>query len=223
MKELRDLERQVLVMFHLESLTQTEIASRLDISCNYVSHILRQSLTKLRKVLTSEEQKDRVLRRQDALVTYEVFDQETGVYTEDYFRGRLSEEVHRACAMANSGVALILLDFEGLDEMGRFYGKQSIQDFLVDAADFLRVSFRRLDVVTRYGKTGFAVILPATQSSVGIVKDRLIKTTSSWTKSRLVPSGHIQLQIGTACSPEDGRLPQELIAAASIPSLSVAA
>jgi RNA polymerase sigma-B factor len=223
MRELRDLERKVLVMFHLESLTQAEIASQLEISCNYVSHILRQSLTKLRKVLTSEEQKDRILRRQDTLVSYEVFDQDTGVYTEDYFASRLSEEVHRAGAIANGGVALILIDFEGLDEMGRFYGEQSIQDFLIDAADFLRVSFRRLDVVTRYGRTGFAVILPSTQGSVVSVKERLIRTTAAWTKSRLVPSGHIRLLIGTACSPDDGRLPRELIAAADIARLPVAA
>src|SRR5579871_4836488 len=47
MKELRDLERQVLVLFHFEAMNQTEIANHLNISCNYVSHILRQSLSKL--------------------------------------------------------------------------------------------------------------------------------------------------------------------------------
>ena len=40
-------------LYYEERLTQTEIAARLEISCNYVSHILRQSLMKLRKVLTS--------------------------------------------------------------------------------------------------------------------------------------------------------------------------
>ena len=43
MKELRDVERQVLILFHFECLNQTEISARLGISCNYVSHILRQS------------------------------------------------------------------------------------------------------------------------------------------------------------------------------------
>jgi RNA polymerase sigma-B factor len=38
MRQLRDLERQVLVLFHFDSLNQTEIANRLGISCNYVSH-----------------------------------------------------------------------------------------------------------------------------------------------------------------------------------------
>jgi RNA polymerase sigma-B factor len=223
MKELRDLEREVLIMFHLESLTQTEIAASLDISSNYVSHILRQSIAKLRKVLTDEEQKDRLLRRQGASIQFEVLDQDTGVYTEEYFRNRLAEEVHRASSVENSGVAIVLLEFDGLEDLARFYGQQSVQDFLIDAADFLKESFRRLDVVTRYGKTGFAVILPSTKGTVSIVKQRLIQTTSSWAKSRLVPSGHIQVQIGTSYSPEDGRAAQDLIAAASISSYQVAA
>jgi RNA polymerase sigma-B factor len=223
MKELRELERQVLVMFHMESLTQTEIAGQLDISCNYVSHILRQSLAKLRKVLTSEEQKDRVLRRQGSSVSYEVLDQDTGVYTEEYFRNRLAEEIHRAGASNNSGVALILLDFDGLGDLRNFYGQQSVQEFLIDVADFLRDSFRRLDVLTRFGQTGFAVILPSTQGAVSVVRQRLIQTTGKWTKARLVPSGHIQLQIGTSCSPEDGQSAGELIAAASRASFAIAA
>jgi RNA polymerase sigma-B factor len=178
-----------------------------------VSHILRQSLLKLRKVLTSEEQKDRVLRRQSATVPFEVLDEETGAYTEEYFRNRLEEEVHRASSDGSS-VALVLVEFVGLEEMARFYGPQSVTDFLADAADFLRDSFRRLDVVARYGVTGFAVILPSTRTGVAIVRQRLIQTTSNWTKSRLVPSTGITARVGTACSPDDGKTTGELIASA---------
>ena len=48
-------------------------------------------------------------------------------------------------------------------------------DFLIEAANFLRESFRRLDVVARFGKTGFAVILQSTGSTVSIVHQRLIQ------------------------------------------------
>ncbi len=222
MRELRDLERQVLVLFHFECLNQTEIAARLDISCNYVSHILRQSLMKLRKVLTSEEQKDRVLRRQSSTFGFEVLDSETGAYTEEYFRNRLEEEVHRASS-EDSSVALVIVEFRGLEEMGRFYGPQSVIDFLTDAAEFLRESFRRLDVVARYGKTGFAVILPSTRGNVTIVRQRLLQTTASWAKTRLLPAGNVQVFIGTACSPEDGRTASELISFATPNVIDVAA
>ncbi len=222
MKELRDLERQVLVLFHFEAMNQTEIANQLNISCNYVSHILRQSLSKLRKVLSSEEQKDRILRRQTSTVTFEVIDEETGAYTEEYFRNRLEEEVHRASSH-DSSVALVVVMFEGLQEMGRFYGSQSVNDFLIDAAEFLRDSFRRLDVVARYGKTGFVVILPSTGSTVSIVHHRLLQQTASWTKGRLTPAGNVRVHIGTACSPNDGKSASQLLAAALPKELEKAA
>jgi len=222
MRELRELERQVLILFHFESLNQTEIAARLNISCNYVSHILRQSLLKLRKVLTSEEQQDRVLRRQSSTVGYEVLDEELGVYTEDYFRNRLEEEVHRASSDSSS-VALVLIEFEGLDSLAKFYGSQSVSDFLADAAEFFRESFRRLDVVARHGESGFAVILPSTRTSVAIVRQRLVQTTAKWTKARMLPAGNISARVGTACSPEDGRTALELIASAEPVPLDQAA
>lgn len=59
--QLRELEQKVLVSFHFDAKSQTEIAAELGISCNYVSHILRQSLSKLRRILSNEEASDRML------------------------------------------------------------------------------------------------------------------------------------------------------------------
>lgn len=213
MKQLRDLERQVLVLFHFESKSQTEIAAHLGISCNYVSHILRQSLAKLRRILSNEEEKDRLLRRQSASLEFDVVDRATGAYTEGFFRNRLEEELHRASAN-ESGVALILIKFEGLEAMGRFYGEQSVLDFLADAAEFFRDNLRRLDVVARYGETGFGILLPLTATSVDLVRERLLQRISDWTSNRLGPNGGIRVELGQACSPVDGRNSSQLIKAA---------
>lgn len=214
MSQLRDLERQVLVLFHFESMNQTEIASNLGISCNYVSHILRQSLAKLRKILTVEEEKDRVLRRQTTSVDYDLVCSTTGVYTESFFKGRLQEELHRANA-DDKELALVLVRFEGLDAMRRFYGEQSVLDFLTDAAEFLKTSVRRLDIVCRYGETGFAIILPFTGASVGLVRQRLLKQAGSWTFGRLGPRTSVSVQIGQAFVPKDGKSVSDLVAAAT--------
>lgn len=213
MKQLRDLERQVLVLFHFESKSQTEIAASLGISCNYVSHILRQSLAKLRRILSNEEEKDRLLRRQSESLEFDVVDRATGAYTEGFFRNRLEEELHRASAN-ESGVALILIKFEGLEAMGRFYGEQSVLDFLADAAEFFRDNLRRLDVVARYGETGFGILLPLTATNVDLVRERLLKRISDWTSSRLGPNGGIRVELGQACSPVDGRNSSQLLKAA---------
>lgn len=210
MKQLRDLERQVLVHFHFDAMNQTEIASKLGISCNYVSHILRQSLAKLRTILVSEEEKDRVLRRQADAIDYDVLDGTTGVYTEAYFRSRLEEEIHRSTG-AEGAVAIVVVEIEGLDHLQSFYGRQSVDDFLMDAADFLKNQVRRLDVVARWGESGFALLLPATGSSVTLLQRRVTSRISTWMASRFSAAGSLAVNIGAASFPEDGRNGKELI------------
>jgi RNA polymerase sigma-B factor len=213
MKQLRDLERQVLMHFHFESLNQTEIAGKLGISCNYVSHILRQSLAKLRKILNAEEEKDRLLRRQAESVDFEVIDSVTGAYTEAYFRNRLEEELHRA-SCENLSTSVVLVRFEGLDELKRFYGEQSVVDFLADAAEFFRTSVRRLDVVARYGKDGFGIILPATGHNVELVRRRLLQMVQGWVDGRFAANDAIQVWVGEASAPEAGKTASEILQSA---------
>ncbi len=213
MRQLRDLERQVLVHFHFDSMNQTEIASKLGISCNYVSHILRQSLAKLRKILVKEEERDRLLRRQTSNVDFDVIDGITGVYTEGYFRSRLEEELHRA-ASAESALGLVLIEVRGLEALRSFYGEQSVEDFMADAAEFLKDHVRRLDVVCRYGETGFGIVLPATGGNLTLVRQRLVAKVSAWLDARFAASQNLMVEIGQSAYPEHGRSGAELIEAA---------
>lgn len=213
MQQLRDLERDVLVMFHFEALNQTEIAHRLGISCNYVSHILRLSLTKLRRILASEDEKDRLLKRQSESVDDTVLDTTTGIYTEEYFLARLEEEVHRASSQEGV-LSLMLLRFDGLEAMAGFYGEQSVRDFLADAADFLREAVRRLDIVCRYGPTGFAILLPSTGPSVTVVRQRLSQRLEQWMTSRPTPGGKVQALVGHSVFPDDVQTSRDLLAGA---------
>ena len=213
MGQLRDLEKQVLTMFHFDAMNQTEIAGKLDISCNYVSHILRQSLSMLRKILTTEETKDRMLRRQETSGEADVIDAASGAYTEAYFKTRLEEELHRA-SYEKTVVALMLVDFQGLEGLRKFYGEQSVLDFLADAAEFFRDNVRRLDVVARYGSTGFAIILPSGGKNIQLVKDRLHNRLMDWVTGRYGSTGAIQTLIGEAISPVDGKGASELTAKA---------
>jgi RNA polymerase sigma-B factor len=214
MSQLRDLEKQVLVLFHFESRPQAEIAERLGISSNYVSHILRQSLSKLRKILSTEEEQDRVLRRQAEELDYDSLDPVTGVYTEGFLRHRLEEEVHRAGAEGGS-VALVRVNFEGLDDMRKFYGEAAVRDFLADAADFLKKNVRRLDIVARDGETGFAIMLPFTGGTDEVVRERLVNAAAAFTPGRMGPRGGIIVHAGQASVPECGRWASDLYKAAA--------
>lgn len=209
MEQLRDLEREVLCLFHFDALSQTEIASRLGISCNYVSHILRQSLTKLRKILTAEERQEAALRA-NVKEDRSVIDQETGIYDEDYFRARLSEEAHRAVSMEGT-CSVVLVEVEGLASLRNFYGDGTVRDFLIDVANFLKNSVRALDIVCRHGSSGFGVILPGTGPNAQAASDRLRKKVDQWLVTRMSGAGGISLRFGYASTPDDGRSGADLI------------
>lgn len=210
--QLRDIERDVLIHFHFDAMSQTEIANKLGISCNYVSHILRQSLGKLRRILTREEDRELVLQRSQEHVDDSVLDRVTGTYNEDYFNTRMVEEVHRASS-SSGAMALLRIDFAGLEPLQRFYGQESVDDLLSDCGQFLKETVRRLDVVCRYGETGFAIILAGTSLSAELVSQRLGDRFQAWLSARRAPSGPIQLLLASATYEEGCNSVAQLIAA----------
>lgn len=203
MQQLRDLERDVLVRFHFDAMNQTEIAAELGISCNYVSHILRQSLNKMRKILVEQDRQERVLRR-DVPNDRSVTDEETGIYSEEYFRARLSEEAHRACS--EEGVcSVIVVEIDGLKALRGFFGEASVTDFLVDCADYLKRSVRALDIVCRNGETGFGVILPGTGESVVQITERIKSRAQQWLVTHAAGNSPVSMRFGYATAPDDAR------------------
>lgn len=214
MSQLRDLEKQVLVAFHFDAMSQTEIANKLGISCNYVSHILRQSLAKLRKILNDEAEKDRLLKREMDVVDYDVMDHEVGAYTEEFFRARLQEEFHRAASTGDE-LGLVLIEFKGLDALRRFYGQASVSDFVTDAAQYIRDNVRRLDLVCRLGETRFGVILPACGANVALVRQRLLNKLGQWMEQRYAQNSPLRVELGFASYPQIGRTAADLLAAAA--------
>lgn len=210
MSQLRDLEKQVLISFHFDSMNQTEIANKLGISCNYVSHILRQSLAKLRKILSDEAEKDRVLKREMEVTDYDVMDSQVGAYTEEFFRARLQEEFHRASS-AEVELAIVRIEFKGLDALRRFYGQASVTDFVTDAAQFLRENVRRLDIVCRFGETGFGIILPSCGSNVALVRQRIVKRLTEWMSARYAQNSPLRVEVGFASYPDHARTAGDLL------------
>jgi RNA polymerase sigma-B factor len=213
--ELRELEQQVLLLFHFESLSQTEIATRLGISSNYVSHILRQAVGKLRSILNSEELNDRAIRRQTSSFSDEVMDDVSDCYTEAYLIARLDEECSRASCL-DTAVGFVQVQFDGLDRLQQFYGAHAVEDFLRDAAAFLRDGVRRLDSVGRIGSTGFGIVLPGTGQTVSAVESRIVSRISSWLAQDSVSRAGVSVRLGTAYYPDSGRSAKALLQAVSL-------
>ncbi len=215
MQQLRDLEREVLVLFHFDALNQTEIAHKLGISCNYVSHILRQSLAKLRRILTEEDRLDLALRRDEPVTGIDVIDPVTGIYSEAHFLSRLTEEVHRL--KGTSGVvSVVLVEFFGLKSLGGFYGDPANNGFMTDAAEFFKDFVRTLDIVCRHGVNGFGIVMPSTGPTVEAVRNRMEKECKRWLAAKVSPSGPVKVSIGHATAPDDSFSVDELIELAGI-------
>jgi RNA polymerase sigma-B factor len=169
MGRLRDMERRAIQLFFYQDLSQTEIARKLGISCNYSGHLIRSGLQKLRRSLQSEDLREAHLSaNRPGEERSVVLDRASSLYSANYFQTRLQEEIARAryyrrsLAVVAVTVALpVDADAARRDEL------------LAECGVAIRQCIRRADVPARTGETEFAVILPHTSSQAPMVAERL--------------------------------------------------
>lgn len=212
---LKEVEQKVIHLFFYDGLNQTEIAAALDISCNYVSHILRHSVQKLRKILVTEDLKDRQLRIRHAPDSEsDVMDDQTGLYGPDYFRSRLSEEIQRA-SLDGSKMSVAIVRFHGLEQLRSFYGDMTVGEFLTQAGTVIRGNIRKLDVLCREGEFAFGVILPHVERMRVEIDALLEQKLAEWLDRLFSAKGQVGFRVGRADFPDDGSTLRELLDTAS--------
>jgi RNA polymerase sigma-B factor len=182
MQRLKEIERQVLYAFFYEELSQTEIAQRLGISCNYVSHILRNSTKKLRKILVTEEIRDaqaqmmrlhqRLTAAEAELVQPSIVDPITRCYNRRYFESRLDEELNRASRYGYV-LGLVIIRVGGSQLFIRQYGLNLFEGVMARLAPRLRAKIRKADIPARIDVPDMAFILPYTGEQAEVVRQRL--------------------------------------------------
>jgi len=134
----------------------------------------------------------------------------TGIANRRAFDSRLADEVERAERFGH-GIALVLLDIDGLKRMndtrGHAYG-----DALISAvAALLRDQARGIDLVARIGGDEFAVIVPeADRGGADALVQRLARTA----RARQVHGVPLRVSMGVAVYPDNGPTPAALIARA---------
>ncbi len=211
MERLKEIERQVLYAFFYEELSQTEIAQRLGISCNYVSHILRNSTKKLRKILMTEEIKDaqaqmmrlqqRVGAMQAELLQPSIVDPITGCYNHRYFQSRLDEEINRASRYGYT-LGLVIIRVGGAQMFIRQNGLNLFEGVMARLAPRIRAKIRKADIPARIDVHDLAVILPYTGEQAEVVRQRLSQEALQMLKEEnLLASG---LWIESACNYTEG-------------------
>lgn len=186
MRQLKEIERQVLELFFNEGYNQTEIAHMLKISCNYVSHILRNATQKLRRIISEEDWLDQQRMRARGIergdLEARILDPQTGLFSHDYLTIRLREEVHRSTRYHNVvGFAIFefVSDRKTLDSLGEF----ALGELLLQASTVVREMIRKADIVGRYGRASLGVILPYAGEHTPHIAQRVHQALNEWLQS----------------------------------------
>ena len=189
LQKLKELEQKVLAAFYFRHLNQTEIARQMGISCNYVSHILRNATKKLKKILVTEELRDggrwagTARRRPEdsgsAPDPRLLVDGLTRLYNRDYFDSRLEEELSRASREC-AELSVVFVKLAGLETFQRANGTLKVDETIFGIARVIRNTIRHHDILTRYNADMFAIILPFTGRNAHVVCERINIALQAW-------------------------------------------
>lgn len=197
MERLKPFEQQVLYEHYFRNLNQTEIATKLGVSCNYVSVTLRKAVERLGKMLSEAEVQDRHQRREVSII-----DSLSGLYTQAHLSGRLEEALSRAVRSAMP-LSLIHFELQGLPVSGR-----ARDEALSYFGLRLRSSVRRMDFAGRGPGESLIAVLTGTGPQVELAASRLLCVLEECARST---RGSLRVHAGTAWHPDQARTAQELL------------
>ncbi len=209
MQRLKQIEQQVLHLFFNEGYNQTEIAHRLGISCNYVSHILRNATQKLRRIISEEEWIDqqRMRARAEARGEFEarILDPQTGMYSADYLQVRLREELQRSARYQNA-VGFAIFEFVCDRQLLHTLGELAIGELLLQASAIVRQVVRKADIIGRYGQAMLGVLLPYAGEHTPAVAERVYEALQEWLQTSFATNlaARFTVRYGWAYYPDEG-------------------
>jgi RNA polymerase sigma-B factor len=202
MQRLRPFEQQVIYEFYFRNLNQTEIATKLGVSCNYVSVTLRKAVERLGKLMGEAEAYDRHRRRESS-----VLDPLTGLYTAEHLQARLNEAVSRT---VRAGMPLSLIQFQLL---GLPLQSRARDEVFEQCGNRLRSSIRRMDMAGRGEGDYLLAILPNTGPQVELAANRLIGVLED---TRQSVHRSLRVVAGTAWHPQEARTAEDLLREAQL-------
>jgi diguanylate cyclase (GGDEF)-like protein len=131
-------------------------------------------------------------------------DELTELYNRRYLNTRLRDEILRGYRQGDD-VSLILFDVDGFKGINDRYSHLLGDEVLKRMATVLKGTFRRSDVVARWGGEEFAVLLPDTDKDAALMvaeKARTAVAAAEW--GQLAPGLHITVSAGVATASEAG-------------------
>ena len=154
------------------------------------------------------------IRLREFLLELSIRDYLTGLFNRRYMEETLKREIAKATRQ-NSNIGFIMFDIDYFKNFNDTYGHEAGDVILKHLGKFLKKYFREGDIICRFGGEEFLIILiGATQE---FTKDRAEslrqKIKQLHTKFRRKHLGGIEISIGVAMFPENGRTLKALLKA----------
>lgn len=139
----------------------------------------------------------------------------TGLANRRHAAETLEHELARADRFGGA-VALVLCDLDSFKSVNDRHGHLVGDEVLRELGSVLRESLRAVDLAARWGGEEFALLLPGTDA---LGAERVAERARAATENRTILSHagdpiRVTASFGVASSPEHGRTPDELLAAA---------
>ncbi len=199
--KLKNLEQRVVKLFFFGDMNQTEIAKKLGISTNYTSYLLHRSLDKLKTDLTEIDVKiEQPVETSPKTLSINVYDKITGLYSENYIRLRIKEEIVRHTRQPRV-FSLVVISVENIPE-----NEEDRINILKSITLYLTKTVRTYDLLTTFGNGKYMLLMPQPRREAAIFSDRIARGVKEkeW-------GNNITIKIGIAAFPEDASTAENLI------------
>lgn len=194
LKEYEALERE-----RGDLRTQSQIVD-LEVSLamqHELSRLTTQALADANRTLRTQAQQLERLSSTDHL---------TGLYNRRYLAGRLADEVTRS-DRHGFDLSLVMVDVDGFKAINDRYSHAVGDLVLARLAEVLRSSFRRSDVVARWGGEEFAILLPSTVKAEALgVAEKARRSVAEHPWDELVEGMRVTVSVGVVSLLEDADL-----------------